>query len=145
MSKTNVKNSDSVSFGELSISTTLNGGFDGDTPKKHKREIQLHFTGFDEINDDTTEKLLEELASKLRIKVNQTNGELKGHAFDAESYAKFLDDNGCEFTFNVAELMEPKTQAEKSKEEIIFDLMKKGKLSRAEVDAIMAVDEEAAE
>lgn len=112
MSKVNVKNIDSVNFGSLEITTTLNGGFDSSTNDEQKREITLHFVGFDDVDDELKETLLGELAGKLRIKVNQTDGELKGRpgVVDSESYAKMLDENDCEFTFNVAELYEPSSR-----------------------------------
>lgn len=121
MSKTTVKNMESVDFGNLQITTTLKGGFDSTAEEHEKREITLHFDGFDQLDRETKETLLGELAGKLRIKVNQTDGELKGRpgVVDPETYVDMLDQNNCEFRFNVAELYEPTSRSKTPEQEML--------------------------
>lgn len=123
MSKTQVKNIDSVDLGNLQITTTLNGGFDSDTPEELKREVTLHFVGFDQLTGDRFEKFVKEIiAGKLRIKVNTPKAPyLKGRpeVYDSESYAEMLDNNDCEFTFQVAELFTPTKRSLTSREQYI--------------------------
>lgn len=119
MSKTKAHNADSVDFGELKLDTTLDTGFDGKAPDEHKRTVQLHFTGFDDLTEDMKSKMLEELAGKLRIKVNSVRGPLKGQAVDYETYAEFLDENDCEFTFNVANLYAPSGRSKTAREKYL--------------------------
>lgn len=142
MSRTNVKNADNVSFGNMEIQTTLNGGYDSDTPKELKREVSLTFTGFDKLDNDIKESLLSELAAKIRIKVNQTDGVLKGNAHDSESYAEYLDEKECSFTFDVNELYKPSKRGERTPRQVANMLLESGQITEAQYEQMLDIVKE---
>lgn len=146
MSKTKVENIDSVDLGNLEITTTLNGGYDSNTPDELKREITLHFTGFDELTGDRFEKFVKEIvAGKLRIKVNTPKSHyLKGNpkVHDAETYAQFLDENDCEFTFHVPDLFVPTDKAltpEEKYEKAVWDMFHDGQIDADKRDQLIEI------
>lgn len=146
MSNTNIKNIDTVSFGNSVINTTLSSGFDGKAPDKHKRDISLSF----ELSDDTKVKefLMDRLAAAMRIKVNQSDGYLKGMpgVVDAESYADKMDEHDCEFHFSeqdVIDLLTPskRTPSKMTEAEMVDQMYKDDKIDKSQHEQMMAIIE----
>lgn len=139
MKKTVINNIEDVNFGKLEIITMLNSGYDGETEDIDKRDVEITLTGFDKLNDNIKEKLIEELAGKVRIKVN---AELKATptVYDSESYAEMLDSKDCKLEFNVNELYTTQSRSLNPYEQMIASanaMFKDGKLTESKRDEII--------
>jgi hypothetical protein len=147
MSKVQINNIDSVSFGNAEIETTLKTGLDGDAPEEHRRELTLSF----ELSDDEDVKqfLMERLAAALRIKCNQKDEvRFKGNpkVKSYEDFAQHIDDMGGSYHFDEEELIDLLTPSKRtaksmSQEDWVWYQYKQGEITEEQRDQMLAIIE----
>ncbi len=138
-----IENMESVDLSNLVVKTWVNTGYDSDTPEEHKRDVVLEFTGFDSIDERVKTRLMEEFAAKLRIQANSPSCRvMKAHpeVHDSETYAEYLDEHDCQFTFDVNDLYAKVSREQSPEDQAIsaaWKMFKAGTITEKQRDQII--------